>query len=246
MLAISKGFTLIELVIVIILLSALGIMTSSYIATGVDIYSDVTERDRSLNSIRFVMERLRREVSDALPNSLAVNVSANSNCLTFRPIKASTVYAPNFPIYPLSSSVATISNTLGYSFVAGDQAVVYLLNQSELPVSTAIDSDKAKTISAISSNSISFTTNVSFPLSSPGKRLYIIRDKVSYCFRGTDITRSLNDATPILMAENIKNGSFNVQEATLQRNGLVQMKLTLNFDGQEAEIDQTLSIGNTP
>ena len=68
----QKGFTLIELVIVIIVLSAISIATSTYISTGVSIYTDISERDKELNSTRFVMERLRREVLNALPNSLKV------------------------------------------------------------------------------------------------------------------------------------------------------------------------------
>lgn len=236
----QKGFTLIELVIVIIILSALGIMTSSYIATGVDIYSDITERDRSLNSIRFAMERLRREVADALPNSLAVD--ANTNCLTFRPIQASTLYAPGFPISPISASVATIAAISDYNFAGGDQAVVYLLNQSELNLIG--NSAKVQPISAINSskNQLSFANgDISFPLASPAKRLYIIRDTVTYCFTGDNLVRD-----GVLMAENIKDGSFDVQDATLQRNGLLLVNFKLDFDGQEVDIDQTLSISNTP
>lgn len=244
----QKGFTLIELVIVIIILSALGIMTSNYIATGVDIYSDITERDRSLNSIRFVMERLRREVADALPNSLVVDVTVNPHCLTFRPIQASTLYAPSFPISPLSSSdsVATIATISDYNFVSGDQAVVYLLNQSELNL--VGNSAKVQPINAIniSRDQLSFSSNISFPLASPAKRLYIIRDEIKYCFSGTDLTRSENDGKAVLMAENIKGGSFNVLDATLQRNGLVLVNFTLDFDGQEVDLDITLPVNNIP
>ena len=241
----NRGFTLIELVIVIIILSTLGIMTSSYISTGVDIYSDITERDRSLNSIRFVMERLRREVSDALPNSLAVSVVANTNCLTFRPIQASTLYAPGFPISPLSASVATIANISDYTFEPGDQAVIYLLESRELPA-LGSNSAKVQTISAMTNNNISFPPNTSFPLASPAKRLYIIRDKITYCFRGTNLRRSKNDGKFVLMAKNIKAGSFNVLNATRLRNVLVLVNFKLKFDGQDVDLDITLPVNNVP
>ena len=49
----KKGFTLIELVIVILIMSALGIMTTSYIRNSVDIYTNITTLDKSLGSVRF-------------------------------------------------------------------------------------------------------------------------------------------------------------------------------------------------
>lgn len=236
----QKGFTLVELVIVIIILSALGIMTSSYIGTGVDIYTGIAERDKSLNSIRFVMERLRREVGNALPNS--ATVTAGGQCLTFTPIVASTLYANDFPISPLTAATATIAPIADYSFASGDQAVVYLLAADELS-----GSNKVQIISSIngSKDTLSFAAESSFPLASPARRVYIIRDNTTYCFSGTNLYRRVNSSDNILMAEHI-SGSFAVGDATLQRNGLVQAKFSLDFDGQEVPVEQTLHINNVP
>ncbi|MCP5078900.1 MAG: type II secretion system protein, partial [Psychromonas sp.] len=110
----NSGFTLIELVVVIIVLSAIGIATSSYISTGVSIYTDVSERDRELNSTRFVMERLRRDILNALPNSLSV--STDKQCLTFTPIIKSSLYGYYFPISPLTAVSATVATISDYSF----------------------------------------------------------------------------------------------------------------------------------
>ncbi len=236
---VNKGFTLIELVIVIIILSALGIATSSYIATGVDIYTDISGRDKSLNSVRFVIERLRREVSNALPNSAVVNGS----CLTFTPIIASSLYNNSFPISPLSASSAYISPVPDYDFEDGDKAVVYLLNESELTGNKS----KAFTINA-AKDTITFSATTSYPLSSPARRLYIIRNNITYCFTGSvikTVTRQDAGADTVLMAEEL-TGSFTVEDATLQRNSLVQVKFLLDFDGQEAAFEETLHINNVP
>ena len=234
----QKGFTLVELVIVIIMLSALGMMTSSYIGMGVDIYSDTAERDRSLNSVRFVMERLRREVSNALPNS--ASISAGGQCLTFTPIIASSLYS-DFPISPLTGSTGTIAALPDYTFAAGDKAVVYLLAADELTGS------KVQTIDSINIDKdiLTFSGSISFPLSSPAKRVYIIRDNISYYFSGTNVYRSSQCDSGVLMAENI-TGSFSVSDATLQRNALVQAVFNLDFDGQEVPVEQTLHINNVP
>lgn len=241
----QKGFTLVELVIVIVLLSALSIMTTSYISTGVDIYTDIADRDKSLNSIRFVMERLRREVTNALPNSAIVSDSDSGSvtdgCLAFTPIVTSSVYT-DFPISPDSGDTGIISPISDYEWSDGDKAVVYLLDSDDLD-----NTDKVNAISGINTDkdTLTFSTSpVSFSLASPAKRVYIINNDVSYCFSHNNIYRSENDDV-VLMAENI-TGSFTVDKATLYRNSLVQATYELDFDGQEVPVEQTLHISNTP
>ncbi|GLS92238.1 MSHA biogenesis protein MshO [Psychromonas marina] len=235
----QQGFTLIELVIVIIVLAAIGIATSSYIATGIGIYTDISERDRELNSTRFVMERLRRDILNALPNSLIVSYSGQ--CLTYTPIIKSTLYDYDFPISPFSSSTAGIASIDDYSFEDGDKAVVYLLQADELT------SNKVQPISEVDGETISFANAVSFPLGSPSKRLYIIRDSKSYYFNSSKELRLAEDcfSDGSLMANNIE-GDFLVFEPTLQRNGLAKVTFMLDFDGQEVPIEQTLHVNNVP
>lgn len=238
----AKGFTLVELVMVIVLLSALGVMTSSFIGTGVDIYTDIAERDKSLNSVRFVMERLRREAANALPNSAVV--SAGDQCLTFTPIIASTIYGSDFPIAPISASSATISPLS--TNISGASATVYLLSPNELL------GNKVWPIKNYSAGqaTLSFTNPASFPLSSPAKRVYITQNNISYYFSGDRIFRSVQiPSVPqcsngVLMAKNI-TGSFKVSNASLQRNGLVQVTYNLDFDGP-VPVEQAIHINNVP
>jgi MSHA biogenesis protein MshO len=242
----NNGFTLIELVIVIIILSTIGIATTTYISTGVSIYTDITERDKELNSTRFVMERLRRDVLNALPNSLIV--SAEKKCLTFTPIIASSIYGYNFPISPISASSATIAEVTllnNETIKTNDRAVVYLLDSSELSPTPGLSPRKVHAINSINNEVINFTQEVSFTLSSPSKRLYIIRDEIKYCFSGNNIYRTKNSELRVLMANNIA-GEFEIANATLQRNGLAKVTFMLNFDGQEVPIEQTLHVNNVP
>ena len=235
----KQGFTLIELVIVIIILGAIGIATSGYIATGVGIYTDISERDSELSSTRFVMERLRRDVLNALPNSLVVSV--DQQCLSFTPIIKSSIYGVGFPISPLnkiSASIATIEN---YSYESGDRAAVYMLDETELDGSTG----QVHEISNVAGEVITFNATASFPLSSPSKRLYIIRDTFQYCFSGNSLYLTVNNSPSVLMANDVE-GEFDVAQTTLQRNGLAKVRFLLDFDGQEVPIEQTLHVNNVP
>ena len=237
----KQGFTLIELVVVIIILAIIGIATTSYISTGINIYTGISERDRELNSIRFAMERLRRDILNALPNSLIVT-NANQ-CLTYTPIKASTVYDYDFPVSPRSASSGGIASIEDYTFTAGDRAAIYVLYESELNannVQNIIDVDNEN-------ETITFDGVVSFPLNSPSKRLYIIGESKSYYFNSLNqlILADNCNAGGSVMANDIK-GEFNTSAATLQRNGLAKVTFTLDFDGQEVPIEQTLHVNNVP
>ena len=88
----ESGFTLLELIIVIILLGVMAVGITGFITLSTQTYLNVTERDELLASARFAVERLNREVRNALPNSLRVktNVDTNKQCLEFIPIQAST------------------------------------------------------------------------------------------------------------------------------------------------------------
>lgn len=239
---IQQGFTLIELVIVIIILSAVGIATTSYIATGLNVYNDISERDKALNSMRFVMERLQREVSNALPNSAKVE----NGCLQFYPIKNSSLYT-DFPIFPLAASQGEMLKDPSYDHKNGDKAVVYLLHESELTSEDVNEPKKVQNIIAVNSDKtkLTFSGEVSFPLTSPAKRVYIINEQLRYCFSNGDLYRQVNSDSRVLMDQNI-NGSFVVIDSTLQRNSLVQVKFSLLFDDQEVAFEKALHINNVP
>ncbi len=66
----TRGFTLIELVIVIVVTAVLALMVSEFIGTGVTLYRDNGEQQRVLSDVRFAMERLNREIATAHPFSV--------------------------------------------------------------------------------------------------------------------------------------------------------------------------------
>ena len=66
----SSGFSLIELIVVIVILGVLAASITSFIRFGTQIYTETTARDQLVSSARFAIERLNREVRNALPNSL--------------------------------------------------------------------------------------------------------------------------------------------------------------------------------
>jgi len=232
-----KGFTLIELVVVILIMSTIGIMTASYVRNSMDIYTHITTLDKSLDNVRFVMERLRREVGNALPNSISVK----GRCLTFTPIFDDSIYGNDFPINPRMARQGTIAPIS--SDIKGSKAVVYALTPDE----ALVTSNKSYLVHSYNraNNKIQFADNVSFQASSPEKRIYFIKDKTTYCFNDMNLYRQINDQEKVLMGENM-TGNFFTNETKLTSHSLLQVQYISHFDGQEVAFEQTLHINNKP
>ena len=107
----SKGFTLIELVIVIVLLGIVSVGITGFLSMGSQIFIDVKNRSALISTARFAIERVNRDIRSAVPNSLIVTeneVTTNDyrQCIEFTPIVAVTSYLdiPALPSDVISQS----------------------------------------------------------------------------------------------------------------------------------------------
>lgn len=237
------GFTLVELVTVIIVLGVVSVGISGFIRTGVEIYSDATERDQLLSDSRFIVERINRELRMAIPNSVRVtaNSSGSIQCVEFVPSVWVSFYT-SLSVVPDTSATATIveyaNNPVGFVLKPSDFAIVYPTNNKENNSDVYhLANDKRKAISSCSDNGSDTSCNTAddpggtakltitgaFKDHSPASRLYIARKTVSYCassinrsiYRNEgDITESqLVYSSGVLMAENISNDFTAPEEA---------------------------------
>ncbi|MBR9857204.1 MAG: type II secretion system protein [Gammaproteobacteria bacterium] len=86
----ARGFTLIELVIVLVLIGISAIFSTRFIADMAAGYVGTAERGQALAGARFAMERIKRELS--LAYSPSVYVSDDQRCVSFVPVLASGKY----------------------------------------------------------------------------------------------------------------------------------------------------------
>jgi MSHA biogenesis protein MshO len=272
----SSGFTLLELIIVIIILGVMSVGIASFIALSTQTYLNVSERDDLLSSARFAIERLNREIRNAVPNSIRVKSDDTRQCIEFTPIKASTIYI-DIPVVPDAKSteinvvsfVDSNNNAFSCSGFCLDYIVVYPLDSNDI-YGLNVNSGDGK-VTALKSFSnllgdiwtvpIRPNSGMVFDEHSPTNRLYVFDAPVSYCVVGSQLRRykghsftSLQSLSPTggysLMAENVifdKNDlPFKFLPASLRRNATVQIELNFDRDGEIIAFDNDVHIENIP
>jgi len=239
----KKGFTLIELITVIMILGVVSLGISGFIGRGAEIYVDVTEREQIISDSRFVIERLNRELRAALPNSLRLSVYSllgeTRRCIEFTPVKWSSFYL-DIPVIPEGTvdtfdAVQLIGDTDSYDTdqANADFVVVYPTHVNHIYKPSDLRRFGLKQVdnSAVT-NIVTLTMDapIAFPADSPASRLYIVGAPVSYCVNNSNqITRHENygfkeaptaDDSPsgigpgVLMAEHVVNDLSHDPEAT--------------------------------
>lgn len=220
-----RGFTLIELVMVILLLGVMATFSSQFIGIGTEIYGDASRREQLMSDARFALERLNRELWDAVPGSVRVedlggDLVEQGACLRFWPIATASRYlslnkpvAEGFELTMVALSASELPTE-------EDWAVVYPISGTDpLEAGCVYGNCVAK---AVGESSFEPTTKVgtvtvdaAFIKDSPGLRIYFANQQVRYCVTNSVLTRTsaaigteIGTAPTSLMAEYIRPAPY--------------------------------------
>ncbi|MFM5028506.1 PilW family protein [Aeromonas rivipollensis] len=253
----ARGFTLVELVMVILLLGVMATFTSQFIGIGTQIYGDASRREQLMSDARFALERLNRELRDAVPGSVRIEdvdgkLVERGACLRFWPI-------------------ATASRYLGFAASGGltivepevlpreeDEAIVYPLADPVLNLEQGClhGNCVARVISVGSpvSGALPLTMDDTFAKESPGQRIYFARQQVRYCVTNAALTRAsatigsdFHGSTPALMAEHIRAAPYYFyREPAAFSQSEVGLRMELEQRGERVLFNHKLETLNVP
>lgn len=270
----TRGFTLVEMVTVILILGILVVGVSSFIIFGTRIFVESSSVDQVLSQSRFAVERMTRELRSALPNSVRVNTdSLTYQCIEFVPIEASTTYLtmPITPAAAASTGIVILDNTAS-AIRVNQFAWIYPLVDADVYSSARQKRAQVKTI-AISGNQVTltFTAPTRFAEASPRQRIYFGSSPVSYCFEkgasGNDLqivryagynfnTVQPNPATMgagVLMAQSVANRLDNSNDlpliltpSSLVNNAMVHLQPRFNVNGETFQYRHQVQVINVP
>ena len=179
-----KGFTLIELVTVAIIMGVVAVGVSGFMRTGFAVYSDAAARETIISQSRFVIERLNRELRTAVPGS--VRVTANSACIEFVPFVEVGSYL-ELPVDSAGASGLLIrQDPEAAPTKAQHNLVIYPTRDSDVYVTggkshpiTSVDYDSDADNNTFT---VSFDPEVKFTTHAPQRRFYTYDTATSYCY----------------------------------------------------------------
>lgn len=258
----QSGFTLIELVTVIVVLGILSVGVSGFLKFGAQIFVDAKDRDKILSSARFAIERLNRELRGAVPNS--TRISAGGTCVEFTPIAYSSIYI-DIPVSPEPSAVTAtlVPKHTTFTAVEADNyvVVVYPLNSNDVYQATANKIFPLKSgdfSSSTTPHTLTFFSSISFAENSTTQRLFIAKKAVMYCYENSrELVRYDIDAhnadgsvngrsNRSLMAENLSAVTFNGGTGIRQSNGTVEISLEFSRNNEVINFNNEVQVPNVP
>ena len=272
--AYQAGFTLVELIMVIVVLGVIGGTVAVFMKSPIDAYFDTARRAGIADVADTTVRRMARDIRKALPNSIRL---VGTQCVEFIPTRLGARYRAQDIVPSPSDNTAlrfdapvTRFNMLGINttlpadqrVLVGDMVTVYNLG---IPGANAYLGNNTATVSAVgvsaanaSETQITLSPAVQFPLESPGRRFHVIpgdEKVVSYICSGGKLYRNANYAyasscipptpgTTPVIASEA-SCSFAYDAADI-RNGLVKLSLTFSSAGESVSIYNEVHVNNTP
>ena len=194
----QRGFTLVELIMVIVIMGVIGGMVSVFMKSPIDAYIDSGRRAALTDTADTTMRRVARDIQRALPNSIRTPIGVPANqCVEFIPTKTGGRYrAEGLGALDFAAG-ATSFNMLGSNITfdgteihpdqqidPGDEIVVYNLG---IPGSDAYDASTPAlpnnrtrvSLAALTESGVPVETTVPidskrFPLASGSNRFQVV------------------------------------------------------------------------
>jgi len=270
--SIQRGFTLIELIIVIVLSGIVASMTVSILTLPINAYVDSARRATLTDSAESAMNRMKRDIQAALPNSIRVSSDGQSLELLqvidggrYRRQSATdgsgdildlTVADTSFDVIGGLQHLAEVS--LGNDFVT-----IYPLTSTG---SDPYSGDNTTTISNTTTADHIVFTAFQFPRKSPQQRFFIInnnaisyrcdtsaaapKNKVLMRYQGYGI-EAVQPEPPntggAIQANYMSACTFSYNSGSSLRSGLVTIELILTDEsGESIRLTHQVHVSNQP
>lgn len=260
----QQGFTLIEIIMVIVILSVLSLGSVRFISMSAQGYVDTARRSELSATATIVNEKISRLVRDALPGSVRVNSA--QDCLEFVPILSASRYtqAPitGAPVSDKEVHMIPVDSALDQVGYLAIYPVTDDVNDIYDDVSSpGIVSNTTASVTGSSGGASIYTfsggSSFNYSQGSPQKRVYITDSPMAFCQDGnqlffyrnygfvgdiSNLATALPSTVPdrLLVADNVTASSvvFSILAASLRRNAIVAYE----FEFQDSTNDESLAV----
>lgn len=281
----ASGFTLIELIITIALTTIVISFMTVVVSGPVGAFNDQVRRAELVDKAENSLRRVARDVRHALPNSVRVTAAGGVVALEMLNTVDGVRYRERPPGNPtkrlrfsgpdnafnsvgrfteIALPFSSDAHYLSVYNVGVPGADAYELANVITPPGTRID---ITTDSIPGENNVRITPAFRFAYASPGQRVFLVDEPVSYLcdllsqtlvrYSGYAITANHSNrdsnaelvaagASATLITDNVSACSANYTPGTAQRSGLISLSLTVSEAGENVSLLHQVHVDNVP
>ncbi len=263
-----SGFTLMELIMVMVLLGVFGMLSSNFISQAFKGYKSTDSRLEIYEEGKTALVRMERELHNAIPNAIdETTLSGTPSDLRFGVIDEDAMHC-DVSVTPLCNAGDYVfgqysdKNPVGKSFIkdqskflpAGSIISIYNRSWDDFDNPAPATQRIYDVTSTAGIKKMNLDRNVN--ASSPNKRFYAVDQAVRYFLDGTTLERET--ATVAVgssvsftgagkpLARNVSNLTFAYEPGSLTRNAIVTIDLTVAKNGESVSFHKEVQIRNVP
>lgn len=250
----EKGFSLIELITVVVILGIISSIGVSFAVKTSQSYQQTQARAKLTMQARQALERMSRQLRSALPYS--IRVLNSGQCIEFMPIASGGFYLN--PVADMQNAAAAQS-TISVAphqidFGTANYMSIGAMSPSEIYGGSSLS---IASISSRNATSITLGGAKVWQRNSINKRFYLLNAPQAFCVDNNRlkfydnqslVSGSINgSASHSVLADNVTATTpFSLTVASDNRNTIIQMQLNFSVDGQALDFSQQVMIRNVP